>query len=216
MLNVIFHRFSAAISTFPNIETWLYAAFVLLLFTIIALPIGFLGNFLQVDVIKVSWQTIIGIISISFVTPAVTEELFFRALLLPHTTEQLPVPQLWLWGCIGLVMFIVYHPLNALSFFPQGLETFFNVVFLVLAALLGIVCSLAYLQSGSLWIPVVIHWLVVVVWLLFLGGYRKLYGWPLISWRASKFDNSASETVCWLRLPCKTRWRTAYPASPFR
>jgi predicted Abi (CAAX) family protease len=164
MIDVIFHRFSAAISTFPNLEAWLYAAFLLLLFTIIALPIGFLWNFLQVDVIKASWQIIIGTIAISFVTPAVTEELFFRALLLPQAT-----------GCIGLAMFIVYHPLNALSFFPRGLETFFNVVFLVLAALLGIVCSLAYVQSGSLWTPVAIHWLVVVVWLLFLGGYTKLY-----------------------------------------
>jgi predicted Abi (CAAX) family protease len=175
MIDVIFHRFSAAISTFPNLEAWLYAAFLLLLFTIIALPIGFLWNFLQVDVIKASWQIIIGTIAISFVTPAVTEELFFRALLLPQATEKLSVSQLWIWGCIGLAMFIVYHPLNALSFFPRGLETFFNVVFLVLAALLGIVCSLAYVQSGSLWTPVAIHWLVVVVWLLFLGGYTKLY-----------------------------------------
>jgi predicted Abi (CAAX) family protease len=73
-------------------------------------------------------------------------------------------------------MFIVYHPLNALSFFPKGLKTFFNWVFLVLAALLGIICSIAYLQSGSLWTPVVIHWLAVVIWLLLLGGYGKLYG----------------------------------------
>jgi len=73
------------------------------------------------------------------------------------------------------VMFVVYHPLNALSFFSQGLETFFNSAFLLLATLLGITCSIAYLQSGSLWTPVVIHWLAVVVWLLFLGGYRKLY-----------------------------------------
>ncbi len=72
-------------------------------------------------------------------------------------------------------MFIVYHPLNALSFFPRGLETFFNVIFLVLAALLGIVCSIAYIQSGSLWTAVGIHWFAVVVWLLLLGGYRKLY-----------------------------------------
>lgn len=175
MINVIFHRLSAAISTFPNLEAWLYAAFLLLFFTLISLPIGFLDNFLHIDFVKGSWPTIIGITMISFVTPAVTEELFFRALLLPQTTEQLSVLGLGIWGCISLAMFIVYHPLNALSFFPRGLETFFNVVFLVLAALLGIVCSFAYLQSGSLWTPVMIHWLVVVVWLLCLGGYRKLY-----------------------------------------
>jgi predicted Abi (CAAX) family protease len=82
---------------------------------------------------------------------------------------------LWFWGCLSLFLFVVYHPLNALSFFSRGIETFFNRIFLTLAALLGMLCSLTYLQSGSLWTPVVIHWLVVVVWLLLLGGYRKLY-----------------------------------------
>ena len=172
---VIVQRLSTAILTLPNSEAWLYAAGLLLLFTIIALPIGFRWRFLQIEVLSTPWQTVIGIIIISFVTPAVTEELFFRVLLLPRPTEHLSVSRLWLWGCISLAMFVVYHPLNALSFFRRGLETFFNVVFLVLAALLGIVCSLAYRQSGSLWTAVVIHWLVVVVWLLFLGGYKKLY-----------------------------------------
>ena len=171
---VIAHRLSAAISTLPNTEAWLQAAALLLLFTIVALPIGFHFGFLQLEVLKASWGTITSIIFGSFFTPAVTEELFFRVLLLPRTTEHVSMSLLGFWGCISLVMFIVYHPLNALSFFPRGLKTFFEIVFLVLAALLGIVCSLAYIQSNSLWTPVLIHWLAVVVWLLFLGGYRKL------------------------------------------
>ncbi len=171
----IAHRLKAAISTIPDVEAWLQAAVLLLLFTVIALPIGFQFKFLQFEVLKASKRTILGIIVTAFLTPAVTEEIFFRVLFLPLKTENVSVLLLWLWGSISLAMFIVYHPLNALSFFPRGLETFFNVVFLVLATLLGIVCSVAYIQSGSLWTPVVIHWLAVVVWLLFLGGYRKLY-----------------------------------------
>jgi predicted Abi (CAAX) family protease len=175
-LRAIAHRSSAAVSTLPTPEAWLYAAVLLLIFTIIALPIGFQWGFLQIEVLKASWQTILGIITTCLFMPAVIEELFFRVLLLPRTTENVSPSVLWLWGCIGLVIFILYHPLNAVSFFPRGIQTFFNSIFLVLAALLGVVCSLAYLQSGSLWTPVAIHWLVVVVWLLFLGGYRKLYG----------------------------------------
>ncbi|HAT13909.1 MAG TPA: CPBP family intramembrane metalloprotease, partial [Microcoleaceae bacterium UBA11344] len=30
--------------------------------------------------------------------------------------------------------------------------------------------------SGSMWPPVAIHWLAVTVWLLLLGGDRRLYG----------------------------------------
>jgi predicted Abi (CAAX) family protease len=176
IIMVIVHRLSAAISTVPNTEAWLYACFLSLLLTIIALPIGFRWGFLQIEVLRASWQTIAGVIATAFLMPAVTEELFFRVLLLPRSTENVSVLGLWFWGGVSLAMFIVYHPLNALSFFPKGLKTFFNWVFLVLAALLGIICSIAYLQSGSLWTPVVIHWLAVVIWLLLLGGYGKLYG----------------------------------------
>lgn len=172
---IIAHRLQAAISAFPDAQSWLYAAGLLLLFTIVALPIGFQSGFLQFGVLRVPWQTLIGIIATSFLTPAVTEELFFRVLLLPRSAENISVLGLWFWGCISLALFILYHPLNALSFFPRGLKTFFNIPFLVLAALLGLVCSLAYIQSGSLWTPVAIHWLVVVVWLILLGGYKKLY-----------------------------------------
>jgi predicted Abi (CAAX) family protease len=172
---VIAHRLITAVSTLPDAEAWLHAAALILIFTIIALPIGFQRGFLQIEVLRASWSKIIGIIATSLFMPAVIEELFFRVLLLPRTTEKVSALGLWFWGCISLAMFIVYHPLNALSFFPRGLKTFFNVVFLVLAALLGIVCSIAYIQSGSLWTPVVIHWLAVVVWLLLLGGYKKLY-----------------------------------------
>ncbi|MCA1993928.1 MAG: CPBP family intramembrane metalloprotease [Coleofasciculus sp. S288] len=174
-IRLLAHRLTAAVSTLPDLEAWLYAAVLLLAFTIIALPVGFQRGFLPCEALRMSWKTIIGIIATSFLMPAVTEELFFRVLLLPHPTENVSGSGLWFWGCISLVSFIIYHPLNAMTFFPQGVETFFNWIFLLLAALLGLICSLTYLQSGSLWTPVAIHWLVVVVWLVFLGRYKRLY-----------------------------------------
>ncbi|HEY9634301.1 MAG TPA: CPBP family glutamic-type intramembrane protease [Coleofasciculaceae cyanobacterium] len=175
LFRIIAHRISAAISTFPNVDAWLYTAMLLLLFTVVTLPIGFQFGFLKTEFLRVSWSNIIAIIASSLFMPAITEELFFRVLLLPQSTENVSPLVLLLWGCISLVLFIVYHPLNAVSFFPNGRETFFNAVFLVSTALLGLVCSLAYVQSGSLWTAVALHWLTVVVWLLLLGGYRKLY-----------------------------------------
>ncbi|WP_226591035.1 CPBP family glutamic-type intramembrane protease [Microseira wollei] len=142
--------------------------------TVISLPIGFYQGFLQVDILKASRIKVATIIGRTFFFPGVSEELFVRVLLLPHPSENASISAHWLWACISLAVFIVYHPLNALSFFPAGRPTFFNPVFLLLAALLGIVCTIAYLKSGSLWLPVAIHWLVVVVWLLLLGGYGKL------------------------------------------
>ncbi|MFE1747552.1 type II CAAX prenyl endopeptidase Rce1 family protein [Coleofasciculus sp. H7-2] len=169
----IVHRLITAVSTIPDAQAWLYSAALVLIYALISLPIGFKLGFLKLDV-ETSWQIIVGVMARCLLSPAISEELFFRILLLPHPTENATPATLWLWGCISLVMFIIYHPLNAVTFYPDGLQTFFNPIFLFLAALLGVICTLAYFQSGSLWMPVAIHWLIVVGWLLLLGGYKKL------------------------------------------
>ncbi|MEW5856659.1 MAG: CPBP family glutamic-type intramembrane protease [Cyanobacteriota bacterium] len=169
----IIHRLITAASKIPDVHAWLYSAALVLIYALISLPIGFKLGFLKLDV-ETSWEIIVGVMVRCLLSPAISEELFFRILLLPHPTENATPATLWLWGCISLVMFIIYHPLNAVTFYPDGLQTFFNPVFLFLAALLGVICTLAYFQSGSLWIPVAIHWLIVVVWLLLLGGYKTL------------------------------------------
>lgn len=174
VIQILLHRIGTAISTPPSVEAWLFSAFLLLILTLISLPIGFYLGFLQVEVLKTSWGTVASIIIACLFSPAITEEIFFRVLFLPQLDEKAATANLWLWGGLSLATFIVYHPLNALSFCPLGRKTFFDPVFLLLAGFLGIVCSIAYLQSGSLWLPVALHWLVVVVWLLLLGGYGKL------------------------------------------
>lgn len=169
-------RTQAAFSTFPTIKSWLFAAVLLLILTLFCLPFGLWCNFLKIENIKASKKVILSIVAGSLFFPAISEELFFRVLLLPHPQENVTTATVWLWGSISLILFIIYHPLNAVTFFPIGRKTSFNSVFLLLAAVLGVVCSIVYEQSGSLWLPVIIHWLVVVVWLVFLGGYKQLHG----------------------------------------
>lgn len=53
-------------------------------------------------------------------------------------------------------------------------RVFLDPVFLVLVTLLGIVCTITYLKSGSVWLPILFHWLMVVVWIIFLGGWQKV------------------------------------------
>lgn len=173
-LESIWHRLVTAFSTIPDTQAWLASAALLGIYTLIALPVGFSSGFIKVDIQK-SWVVVIGVIAGSLLRPALTEELFFRVLLLPNGTENTSPAALGLWALGGLVIFLIYHPLNALTFFPVARETFLNPIFLFLAALLGIICTLSYWQSGSLWPPVVIHWVIVAVWLLLFGGYRKLY-----------------------------------------
>jgi predicted Abi (CAAX) family protease len=175
LLEKVVWRVNAAFFTLPTIKAWLIAAVSLFILTIFCLPIGLWCNFLKVENLNESKKIILNIIAASLLFPAISEELFFRVLLLPHTQENVMTTTAWFWGSVSLVLFIIYHPLNAVTFFPAGRKAFFHPAFLLLAAVLGIVCSIVYLQSGSLWLPVIIHWLVVVVWLVFLGGYKQLH-----------------------------------------
>jgi predicted Abi (CAAX) family protease len=174
-LALLARRISMAFLTIPDRTDWLVAAMLVLAYSAIALTIGFGSGFLKVDV-QTSQRTIVGVLVGCLLTPGITEEIFFRVLILPHPQENVSGLVLWFWGCVSLALFIVYHPLNALTFYPVGRSTFMNPVFLLLAAVLGAACSITYLQSDSIWPAVAIHWLTVTVWLLLLGGYRRLYG----------------------------------------
>ncbi len=171
-------RLINAVFTFPHPDDCRLLAGFLIVILGSMLLLGFRSDFLKIEILKAPWKTIARILLITFFFPTVAEEILFRVLLLPHPAEKLSIAAQWLWGSISLVLFIVYHPLNALTFYPAALTVFKTPIFLVLVALFGIACIISYLQSGSLWLPVVIHWLCVVVWLLLLGGYSKLHALP--------------------------------------
>ncbi|NJL45630.1 MAG: CPBP family intramembrane metalloprotease [Leptolyngbyaceae cyanobacterium SM2_3_12] len=63
-----------------------------------------------------------------------------------------------------------------MTIYPAAFFTFINPVFLLSATLLGFICTLAYWRSGSGWVPIIMHWVIVWVWLMFLGGYDRLHG----------------------------------------
>ncbi|NER94286.1 MAG: CPBP family intramembrane metalloprotease [Symploca sp. SIO1B1] len=177
MLTILLSRLSAACNTIPTAQDWLISVGILLIYGLIALPLGFWQGFLQVQVVsseRIALGTKVRIALTALVAPAVMEELVFRVLLLPQPLAGLPTKIWWLWAILGLLLFIIYHPLNALSFFPAGLPTFLEPIFLLLAGFLGLGCTFIYWYTGSVWLAVVIHWVVVVVWLLWLGGYQKL------------------------------------------
>lgn len=190
-------RLMAGILTFPDGQAWVIVIILIVIYGLIALPIGLRNGFLQLDQnlitidntplsplfretdvsavnVKSSWHPVLKIMITALFTPAIAEEIVFRVLLLPHPSEHPSLISLYAWSTVSLVIFVIYHPLNAITFYPAARETFFKPMFLFLATLLGIICTIAYLQSGSIWTAVVIHWLFVVSWLIGLGGKSRL------------------------------------------
>ena len=174
-MDTLLRRLVLAWTTVPGAQEWFRAALLLAVLTVLLLPVGLKTGFLRTGAPGLPMSRIAGVLLVSLVLPSLAEELLFRALLLPHPTENVSATARWLWGVSNVVAFVAYHPLNALRHAPAKRAVLTNPVFLGMAALLGAACVAAYFISGSLWPPVAIHWLVVVVWLLLLGGYRKLY-----------------------------------------
>ena len=54
------------------------------------------------------------------------------------------------------------------------MSLFSRPLFIGLTALLGLGCIIIYTNTGSLWTLVGFHWLVVVSWLIFFGGWHRL------------------------------------------
>jgi predicted Abi (CAAX) family protease len=79
-----------------------------------------------------------------------------------------------LFTLLSAILFTLWHPLNALTINSGAQAFFYDPYFLAIVFFLGIVCSLTYILSRSLWVPIIIHWLTVVVWVIFLGGRNLL------------------------------------------
>ncbi len=173
IISILLNRILASL-TIPTWHDWLIAALAILAYTTIALPLGFSTGFLQLQIWAAKPIEYFFLMLRCAITPAIAEELFFRVLFLPHPSTAVNW-QIWnLWAALSLLIFILYHPLNAKTFYKDGYPTFFQPIFLFLAALLGITCTITYALTSSLWIIIFIHWLVVVLWLAFFGGIDKL------------------------------------------
>ncbi len=105
--------------------------------------------------------------------PSLGEELLFRVLLLPRPGEALPGGVTLAWVALAVGLFVAYHPLAGRLWYQAGRPVFEDGRFLKPCAGLGLTCSVAYLATGTVLAPVLLHWLVVLVWLEGLGGRQR-------------------------------------------
>ncbi|MGD1907460.1 MAG: type II CAAX prenyl endopeptidase Rce1 family protein [Leptolyngbyaceae cyanobacterium] len=172
IVHLLLDRILTAARTPVTTAGWLKTTGWVGLYGAVALPFGWLTQSLQWQPLSEGLQ-ILRVAVVAFFLPALSEELLFRVCWLPR--QGATRSQLWFWGGTGLALYVLAHPLTALLVLPGHRQTFFDPNFLVLTALLGVACTGVYLQTRSLWPPVIIHWLVVAVWLVGLGGYDRLH-----------------------------------------
>lgn len=146
----------------------------LVLYGAIALPYGFRSGFLERRRLPFRPVAAIATAAKLLFLPALLEELIFRVFLLPHPIEGVRVGTWLLWGAIACVAFTLYHLLTAYTVYPQAKPVLTDARVLGLASGLGIVLTGLYGLTGSLWLIVGLHWVVVTVWILGFGGEARL------------------------------------------
>ncbi len=150
------------------LRAWRVSILVSLPYVAIALAIGFSTGLLEVSLLQSGIVWLLPVIL--FVFPSFLEESLFRGLLIPNDSCERGVGYVVMISFVSALLFVAWHPLNALTINPGARELFTDPNFLLIAFFLGIACAISYIYSRSLWAPVIIHWLTVVVWVIFLGG----------------------------------------------
>jgi predicted Abi (CAAX) family protease len=158
----VFSKVRNAVVTLPDARGWLETFSLFIVFVVIALPVASSSHLLTPSILFRAW---LPMLFPTFLIPALLEEFIWRVLLVPRPGSK----YFWQLGLLSLVLYVVSHPLGAWLFRPTARDVFYSSGFLLLAALLGLLCLIAYARTKSLWSSVVIHWLVVAFWLLFGG-----------------------------------------------
>lgn len=172
---LLHHRLVKAATTFPTVQDGVLMVQLLGLYGLVALPVALTSGFTTVELADLTWAKQTLLLLRVWLFPALIEEGIWRVLLLPHKTEQVSDRQRWLIGLPVLALFVSIHPLNGTTLYTDALSVFTDPVFLCLTTLLGLVCTVAYWRSGSWWVSTMMHWAIVVVWLLGFGGYGQLH-----------------------------------------
>jgi predicted Abi (CAAX) family protease len=151
-------------SSLPQLQDWLTGIIALGIYGAIALPIGFKSGFLNFNPFWGEPKAALLDSLKLLILPGFIEEVIFRVFLIPHPLEMVS-SQSWLIAVmISLFLFVIAHPINAIFFYKAANPTFLQPIFLLLAGLLGLVCTIVYQLTGSLWVIMLLHWVIVMIW----------------------------------------------------
>ena len=142
-----------------------------LIYIPVSMAIGFGTGFFQLGVLKADVWRMVMLPLTMIIFPSLLEEAFFRGVLIPRN---ILIDRGWKGAAFAVVvstfLFVVWHPVGALTINPGAREIFMDWRFLMITTALGLACGFAYVISRCLWVPVIIHWLTVLIWVFLLGG----------------------------------------------
>ena len=153
----------AGLRTLPGATGWLRASFELAWAAPMMLIVAYFGALISLPV-SLAGSASLGLAATVFVVPALGEELLFRGLVMPRDRPGAA------WIALSALLFVLWHPLQAVTIGPPWAAAFLDPWFLACTAILGVALARIYVATRSLWPCVVAHWLIVLGWKALLGG----------------------------------------------
>ncbi len=153
----------AGIRHLPDRDCWRNAAFELAWAVPLLLVIAHWGGLARLQDPPAA-STAAMLAATLFVMPALLEELLFRGLIIPREGPKAR------WIALSVLLFVLWHPLQVVTFGPPWAGSFLDPWFLLVVGMLGLALARIYAATMSLWPCILVHWLVVFVWKAFLGG----------------------------------------------
>ena len=158
----LLHRLRTGLTTLPRWRDGLELLLAAALLAAIVGPIGLATGLVRWEPRPIQPGAIAGV----FFIPALGEELIFRGPWIPDRGETTGAARPILWTTIA---FSLWHILET-TWLPRAAALFRRPDFLAWTVLLGLACAILRRRSGSLWPPVILHWMAVVAWETWLGG----------------------------------------------
>lgn len=140
------------------------------IYCLIAVTVGLKSSVLELTPLNSQLAPLMPFIL--FVFPSFLEEAFFRGLLIPRNVLDGGPKKATRAVLISTVLFTLWHPANALAYNYTAIPFFTNPWFLVIVFVLGLTCGYSYVQSRSIWVPTIIHWMTVLSWVFIFGGHN--------------------------------------------
>jgi len=156
MIAYLKNNYVAGIKTSP-LRSLKFSLVATLIYGLIAAIVGLNAGLFKVQLIDLRFAWFLPFTL--FVFPSFFEESFFRGILIPNNAREKGLKFVLFIAIISSTLFVAWHPLNALTINKGAQEIFLDPYFLFDVFCLGLACSLSYIYSRSLWVPVMIHWL---------------------------------------------------------
>jgi len=174
LITLLLDRLAAALTAPFAMAQLLIVLALVGLYGLVVIPLALASGLLRTPWRRLTPQAWLPLALRLMVMPALLEESIFRILLLPSPQLDLDLTGRVAWAALSVGLFVMYHPLAGRFWYPEGRELFAEARFLVPCTLLAVACVVAFEITGSLWAPVLIHWLTVLIWLGPCDGARDL------------------------------------------